>query len=113
MTASTVYGVRSHGHEASKLSAASHRRVRAALCYAKIAPASLHCGDCAHLARKARRPTGPDRISRRTSPLAHLEALQTGAACLIFDLELLDLGRLLQGCRDPLDHLRHVHDGVG
>jgi hypothetical protein len=37
------------------------------LCYAKITPVLLHCGDCAHLARKA--GNRPD-----TDPMSELQA---------------------------------------
>src|SRR5947199_71498 len=52
-------------------------------------------------------------LSRTCPWIEPVKRAKAPAGCLIFDLELLDVGRLGFGRLDPLGHFRHGHDGFG
>src|SRR5712671_878435 len=112
----------------------------ASLCYAKIAPAGLHRGDfdggyseyaeaagaipkseLRDFVRVIIGAGGADDVSapdgtKLSNACPMLEPFKQAAGrprCLIFDLELLDVGRLGFGGLDPFLHLGHRHDHTG
>src|SRR6185312_11763636 len=52
-------------------------------------------------------------LSKAARALSHTNEQGLRAPCLIFDLELLDVGGLGPGGLDPLPHLRHRQNGTG
>src|SRR5258708_35774439 len=53
------------------------------------------------------------KLSKTCPMLEPFKQATLGARCLIFDLELLDVGRLGFGSLDPFLHLRQPHDHFG
>src|ERR1700709_670893 len=112
----------------------------ASWCYAKIPPAAPQCSvyddwDCKRprsrctafeittrrfcrtsspaRSRWPRVPASGIKLSKACPELEPAKQAATRRRCLIFDLELLDIGRLRPRRLDPFDHFRQRHDHAG